>query len=167
MGYIPENYLHSTGTPRTIFLSFIALLMAAVALLTAYARLNHLYVISIMLGFVFGAHWSLLPAITSDVFGLKHFAANYTTLQIAPALGSLLLASRLTGWLYDEAAKRHGDVHVCIGQDCFQKAFMILSGLAAVSSLASLIATARSRVVYRVIHEHLHHVDEAEGHVTP
>lgn len=47
----------------------------------------------------------------SDLFGLKHFAANYTTLQFAPAMGSYLLATEVTGWLYDRAAEAHGDIH--------------------------------------------------------
>jgi hypothetical protein len=47
----------------------------------------------------------------SDLFGLKHFAANYTTLQFAPAIGSYLLATEVTGWLYDRAAEAHGDIH--------------------------------------------------------
>jgi hypothetical protein len=53
----------------------------------------------------------LLPAACSDLFGLKHFAANYTTLQFAPAMGSYLLATEVTGWLYDRAAEAHGDIH--------------------------------------------------------
>jgi hypothetical protein len=53
----------------------------------------------------------LLLACCSDLFGLKHFAANYTTLQFAPAMGSYLLATEVTGWLYDRAAEAHGDIH--------------------------------------------------------
>eukprot|EP00878_Enallax_costatus_P019833 GHUV01020938.1.p1 GENE.GHUV01020938.1~~GHUV01020938.1.p1 ORF type:complete len:645 (+),score=182.60 GHUV01020938.1:242-2176(+) len=82
MGYIPEQHLHARGTPRTMFLTLTAALTAASCLAVAYANLSHLYVISILLGLAFGAHWSLLPSITSDLFGLKHFAANYTTLQV-------------------------------------------------------------------------------------
>jgi hypothetical protein len=53
----------------------------------------------------------------SDLFGLKHFAANYTTLQFAPAMGSYLLATEVTGWLYDRAAAAHGDIHQ-VGCSC-------------------------------------------------
>lgn len=83
MGYIPEQHLHARGTPRTMFLTLTAAITAAACLAVAYANLSHLYVISLLLGMAFGAHWSLLPAITSDLFGLKHFAANYTTLQVS------------------------------------------------------------------------------------
>lgn len=64
MGYVPEQYLHSRGTPRTVFLTITAVMLALAALVTAYATVGHLYVISLLLGAAFGAHWSLLPAIT-------------------------------------------------------------------------------------------------------
>jgi hypothetical protein len=64
MGYVPEQYLHSQGTPRTVFLTLTAVMLTLAALATAYASVGHLYVISLLLGSAFGAHWSLLPAIT-------------------------------------------------------------------------------------------------------
>eukprot|EP00879_Flechtneria_rotunda_P016105 GHRR01016846.1.p1 GENE.GHRR01016846.1~~GHRR01016846.1.p1 ORF type:complete len:649 (+),score=200.09 GHRR01016846.1:867-2813(+) len=166
MGYIPEQHLHARGTPRTLFLTLTAAVTAACSLAVAYADIGHLYVISILLGVAFGAHWSLLPAISSDLFGLKHFAPNYTTLQFAPAIGSYLLATRLTGWLYDRAAVQHGDPHECIGPDCFREAFLILAGLAAVSSLACSIATSRSKSTYTAISMHLRVVHLAETRTT-
>jgi hypothetical protein len=63
MGYIPEQHLHSKGTPRTLFLTITAAATSASSLAVAYASLSHLYIISILLGLAFGAHWSLLPAI--------------------------------------------------------------------------------------------------------
>jgi MFS family permease len=82
MGYIPEQWLHTRGTPRTFFLVGVAAVLAGVSLGAAFATLPSLYFISLCMGLTFGAHWSLLPAITSDIFGLLHFAANYTTLQV-------------------------------------------------------------------------------------
>ena len=82
--------------------------------------------------------------------------------QFAPAAGSYLLATRLTGWLYDKAAAEHGDPHECIGPDCFRAAFLLLSGLAVVSSLACSIATSRSRRAYLALAVHLRQVDIAE-----
>ena len=31
-----------------------------------------------------GAHWSLMPALTSELFGLQHFASNYSLVQVCP-----------------------------------------------------------------------------------
>lgn len=64
MGYIPEQHLHARGTPRTVFLTLTAAVTAVSCLAVAYANLSHLYIISVLLGMAFGAHWSLLPAIT-------------------------------------------------------------------------------------------------------
>eukprot|EP00878_Enallax_costatus_P018911 GHUV01019934.1.p2 GENE.GHUV01019934.1~~GHUV01019934.1.p2 ORF type:complete len:129 (+),score=36.51 GHUV01019934.1:1262-1648(+) len=81
--------------------------------------------------------------------------------QFAPAAGGYLLATRLTGWLYDTAAARHGDSHECIGPDCFRVAFLLLSAVAAISSVACSVATARSRVAYEMIAAQLSKVDSA------
>ena len=99
MGYIPEQWLHTRGTPRTFFLVGLAAVLAAVSFGAAYANLASLYFISLCMGLSFGAHWSLLPAITSDVFGLLHFAANYTTLQVG-GMGS----PALTWFLWEKGA---------------------------------------------------------------
>jgi hypothetical protein len=48
-------------------------------------------------------------------YGLRHFASNYTTLQLAPALGSYALATLLAGWLYDREAQRQGNSSPCGG----------------------------------------------------
>ena len=32
-----------------------------------------------------GAHWSLMPALTSELFGLQHFASNYSLVQVRQA----------------------------------------------------------------------------------
>jgi hypothetical protein len=64
MGAVPESALHARGTPRTLFLALTAAALAAAALANAYASLGGQYVISLALGAAFGAHWSLLPAIT-------------------------------------------------------------------------------------------------------
>lgn len=152
MGYIPEHYLHARATPRSYFLVAIAALTTAVAAFLSVARLAQLYVASLLVGFAFGAHWSLIPAITSDMFGLKHFAANYTTLQIAPAVGSFFLATRLAGYVYDKHAGGHDARHACIGPDCFHDTFMILALLAAAATLCSLLVAARTKQLYARIH---------------
>lgn len=81
-GFFPETRLRRAGTPRTAFLVLSAAATAAVALWAAFARLQQLYALSVVAGFVFGAHWSLVPAITADIFGLKSFGTNYTLVQV-------------------------------------------------------------------------------------
>lgn len=79
---MPERALHAAGVPRPLFLIFVSLLTAAVALLCAYASLAALYSAALLAGLAFGGHWSLAPALACDFFGLRHFASNYCLLQV-------------------------------------------------------------------------------------
>lgn len=83
---MPERALHAVGLPRPLFLIFVSLLTAAVAVLCAYASLAALYPAAFLAGFAFGGHWSLAPALACDFFGLRHFASNYCLLQVRPPL---------------------------------------------------------------------------------
>jgi hypothetical protein len=90
--------------------------------------------------------------------------------QLAPACGSYLLATWLTGHLYDQAATAGGDIHACTGHDCFGPAFRILTAGSAVSTCLCVYAAVRSRGVYRLVAGHLQHVrgaatQEAAGEV--
>lgn len=80
--YIPERLLHAQGTPRCIFLVFISGLTALVVCCNAFATLLLLFPASIMAGLAFGALWSLMATLTSEFFGLHHFASNYTFVQV-------------------------------------------------------------------------------------
>jgi hypothetical protein len=42
-----------------------------VSLATAYASLEALYPAAVLMGLLFGSHWSLVPAICSDLFGAR------------------------------------------------------------------------------------------------
>ena len=62
--------------------------------------------------------WQVL---TSELFGLTHFASNHSVMHLAPTIGGLLLSALLAGNLYDEAGKSHGDPRgSCFGQDCYR-----------------------------------------------
>ncbi|KAK9836313.1 hypothetical protein WJX81_004629 [Elliptochloris bilobata] len=127
-GYIPERMLHERGTPRPLFLVGAGLGTAAIAALAAFADLRALYPITILAGAAFGAHWSLMPALTSELFGLRHFASNYSLVQFAPAVGSFGMATKLAGYLYDREAgveaEEEGEERTCIGVHCYRAAFL-------------------------------------------
>jgi hypothetical protein len=100
-GYFPERLLHTRGTPRLLFLPLVSALMAATCAGLACARLPALFPLAAASGFAFGGHWSLFPALVSELFGLARFAANYTLAQLAPAAGSFGLALGLAGRMYE------------------------------------------------------------------
>ena len=80
--YIPERLLHARGTPRCIFLILMSALTALVVFFNAFASLALLFPASIMAGLAFGGLWSLMATLTSEFFGLHHFASNYTFVQV-------------------------------------------------------------------------------------
>lgn len=59
-------------------------------------------------------------------------------LQMGPALGGYLLATVLTGKLYDQVARRHGDSLFCIGADCYMMTWAVLGGLNLVVLLGTI-----------------------------
>jgi hypothetical protein len=101
-GFLPELLLANHGIPRPASLSAVAAATAGINLACATTTsVRFLFPIAITYGVAFGAYWCLVPAISSEVFGLSAFASVYTALIFAPALGCWLLAAQLAGRLYD------------------------------------------------------------------
>ena len=80
---------------RTAFLVGVAGLTSAVCLLCAAASLQLLWVAAPLAGFAFGCHWSLMPPLASELFGLRSFATLYCLLQSATTLGTYAFATKL------------------------------------------------------------------------
>ncbi|KAK9818151.1 hypothetical protein WJX72_007867 [[Myrmecia] bisecta] len=149
-GYIPERTLHLWGVPRSFFLVVVAAASTMVAAWAAVASVQALSAVAFVWGFAYGGHWSLMPALASEVFGLTHFATNYCLLQMATSIGSYTLATKLAGYLYQQSVTRHGDSdNICLGQDCFRLTFLIAAGLGLLSTLLATILLYRTRGLYR------------------
>jgi hypothetical protein len=43
---------------------------------------GQLYPAVLAMGLAYGAQWSMMPALASELFGLTHFAMNYGVLQV-------------------------------------------------------------------------------------
>ncbi|KXZ55188.1 hypothetical protein GPECTOR_3g333 [Gonium pectorale] len=136
-GVLSESLLRRHGTPRTLCLLAASCLTLLGVGGAAASELPDLYGTCLVAGLAFGAHWGLIPAITSDLFGLTHFGSNYTGLQLGPAVGGYLLSTVLTGKLYDRAARRHGGELFCLGADCYFDTWCVLGGL----NLLALLGT--------------------------
>ncbi len=83
-GVLSETALRRYGTPRTFLLSVVSCLtlLGVVGAALSGEAIAGLYGTSLLAGVAFGAHWGLVPAITSDLFGLQYFGSNYTGLQV-------------------------------------------------------------------------------------
>jgi MFS family permease len=149
-------------------------LMASAHLLFAFAVPGSLYVGSVILGISYGIHFSTMVPTASELFGWKHFGVIYNFLTMASPLGSFLFSGVITGYLYDQEAKKkiapdarivdtflnnlhnnynvvdddHVQVLECIGAHCFKVTFIIMACVCGLGVLVSIVLTIRIRRVY-------------------
>ncbi|KAJ7522912.1 hypothetical protein O6H91_18G031100 [Diphasiastrum complanatum] len=173
-GFVSEQFLHSKGIPRPAFIAIALAIMCLGHLIIASAQPGALYIGLVVVGICYGSQWSLMPATTSEIFGLQHFGTLFNTIAIASPIGSYLLSVRLAGYIYDqEARKEHGD-HVtvqlrsplselispqeqsCHGAHCFRLTFIIMAIVCLFGCGIATILTARTKGFYKEIFEKLH-----------
>ena len=70
-------------------------LLAVTTMLTGVADVSMLWVTSPICGLLYGANWSLMPALASEFFGLSHFGVNYCVLSTSIGIGSFLVSNVL------------------------------------------------------------------------
>lgn len=64
-------------------------------MLTGVADVSMLWITSPICGLLYGANWSLMPALASEFFGLSHFGVNYCVLSTSIGIGSFLVSNVL------------------------------------------------------------------------
>lgn len=172
-GYVSEYYMKQYATPRPLFLLFVQVVMAVAHLLFASSVPALLYLASILVGLAHGAHWTLMVATSSELFGLKHFGALYNTLSISATVGSYLLSVKLAGYIYDRqvaaiqaAALATGKIltgpQKCIGPQCFRSTFLVMAGVCGLGCLALSCLVAHTRKVYKDLYK----LQQAKDHLT-
>ena len=128
-----------------------------------------MYVGTLLVGLGYGAHWAIVPAAASELFGLKKFGALYNFLTLANPAGSLVFSGIIASSIYDTEAEKQAQEHhhgpqvarsllstvlsldeplKCDGSICFFLTSMIMSGLCVIAVLLSMILVYRTRVVY-------------------
>ncbi|GBG85457.1 hypothetical protein CBR_g40099 [Chara braunii] len=158
-GYASDLFTRR-GVPRPLLLAMASSLMIVTLFFLASGAL---LTGSILVGLSFGAYWSLVPAVASDLFGLEHFGAVYKAVASALPFGALILSAKITGSLYDQEVVHYckslgGDVgiakcmeeHTCYGHACFAKALVILGGVCIASISAAALLTWRTQKFYRM-----------------
>eukprot|EP00243_Klebsormidium_subtile_P011987 TRINITY_DN706_c0_g1_i2.p1 TRINITY_DN706_c0_g1~~TRINITY_DN706_c0_g1_i2.p1 ORF type:complete len:601 (+),score=104.52 TRINITY_DN706_c0_g1_i2:271-2073(+) len=150
-----EELLHKYGVPRPYFLVAASSTMCLAQALLAYANLGALYSCVLLVGFSYGCHLSLLPTITSELFGLTHFGTLYNFFGLSMATGSFLLSTCLAGYFYDHNSD--AALTVCMGPQCFRPTFLICSGVCCSAVFASLLLVKRTRKSYRSEYRRLKH----------
>mmetsp|Transcript_19536 Transcript_19536/g.49144 ORF Transcript_19536/g.49144 Transcript_19536/m.49144 type:complete len:265 (-) Transcript_19536:634-1428(-) len=155
LGEASQRLLVARGTPRPAFLALSCVLTTAACVVNSHGSLGALYAGAVAGGFAFGSFWSLMPAVLSEIFGTRFFATIYSSICTAPGLGSLLLATGLTSYVYESKAKDHGTGTTCAGPDCFRGAFFLIGLMSLCGMSLSLIVVAKTRARYQLIHRWL------------
>ena len=119
---------------------------------------GEIYVVTLLIGLGYGAHWAIVPAAASELFGLKSFGALYNFLTLASPAGSLIFSGVIASGIYDYYAEKQAamlavplkddDSLTCEGSICYSITFGMLSGLCIIATALSLIVVHRTKRVY-------------------
>ncbi|XP_073040926.1 protein NUCLEAR FUSION DEFECTIVE 4-like isoform X3 [Primulina eburnea] len=156
-GYFSENIVQKYAYPRPVAMAIAQLIMAMGHFSFAMGWAGAMYVGTLLVGLGYGAHWAIVPATASELFGLKKFGALYNFLTLANPAGSLIFSGIIASSIYDSEAEKQAR-HVissstkealkCYGAICFFLTSLIMSGLCILAVVLSMILVHRTRPVY-------------------
>ena len=144
-GYVSDYFLQTRGWARPFFMVITLMIMSIGYLVIASGLQGALYVGSVVVGICYGSQWSLMPTITSEIFGVGHMGSIFNTITIASPVGSYIFSVRVVGYIYDKEASEGS---ICIGTHCFMLSFLIMASATVLGSLAALVLFFRTRNYY-------------------
>ncbi|XP_075499380.1 protein NUCLEAR FUSION DEFECTIVE 4-like [Primulina tabacum] len=168
-GYISEKIVREYAYPRHATMAGAQVLMAFGHFFFAMGWPGAMYVGTLLVGVGYGAHWAIVPAAASELFGLKKFGVLYNFLTLANPAGSLVFSGVIASSIYDREAERqaHNAPHIyhsmmssfsrflylgeplkCHGAICFFLTFLIMSGFCIIAAVLSMILVYRTKIVY-------------------
>ncbi|CAB4311314.1 unnamed protein product [Prunus armeniaca] len=147
-GYVSDYLLHTRGWARPLLMALTLATMAAGHIVISSGFSGNLYVGSILVGICYGSQWSLMPTITSEIFGIRHMGTIFNTISIASPIGSYIFSVRVIGYIYDKEASAEDS---CNGTHCFMLSFLIMASVAFFGFLIALGLFFRTRRFYSSI----------------
>ncbi|KAE8695718.1 ZNF511 protein [Hibiscus syriacus] len=168
-GYFSEIVVRDHAYPRPIAIAVAQLVMAVGHVFFAMGWPGAMYIGTLLIGLGYGAHWAIVPAAASELFGLKKFGALYNFLTLANPAGSLVFSGIIASSIYDREAEKQAHQHnvqsqisglsfsglfgqdeplKCEGSICFFLTSMIMSGFCIVAAVLSVILVYRTKTVY-------------------
>ncbi|KAK3036437.1 hypothetical protein RJ639_030036 [Escallonia herrerae] len=168
-GYYSEIIVRDYAYPRPVAMAAAQVIMAIGHFFIAMGWPGAMYVGTLLIGLGYGAHWAIVPAAASELFGLKKFGALYNFLTLANPAGSLVFSGLIASSIYDMEAERQAQEHhhnqqklrsiylgflnleeplKCEGAICFCLTSLIMSGLCIVAVVLSMILVYRTKIVY-------------------
>ncbi|KAL0335672.1 UNVERIFIED_CONTAM: hypothetical protein Scaly_1438600 [Sesamum calycinum] len=145
-GYISDVLMHMKGWARPLFMTLTLAAMTAGHVIVGSGFPGNLYVGSVLVGVCYGSQWSLMPTITSEIFGVQHMGTIFNTIAIASPLGSYILSVRVIGYIYDKEGSGVGNS--CTGTHCFMLSFFILACVSLFGFLVALALMVKTRGIY-------------------
>ncbi|EOY22495.1 Major facilitator protein [Theobroma cacao] len=165
-GYFSETIIRKYAFPRPVAMAVVQVIMAFGLLYYALGWPGQIYVTTVLTGLGYGAHWAIVPASASELFGLKSFGALYNFLALASPAGSLIFSGAIASGIYDYYAEkqaslrqpvsgslltiplRDDDSLTCEGSICYSLTCALMSGVCMAAMVLSLIVVYRTRSVY-------------------
>ncbi|WCJ36271.1 Major facilitator superfamily protein [Euphorbia peplus] len=163
-GYFSEAVIRNFAYPRPVAMAVVQVIMAIGLFYYAMGWPGEIYVVSILIGLGYGAHWAIVPAAASELFGLKSFGALYNFLTLSSTAGSLIFSGVIGSGIYDYYAEKQAGVRylssgtvlklqteeslTCVGSICYSITCGIMSGFCIIAMILSLIVVHRTRGVY-------------------
>ena len=108
----------------------VCLAMAGAQATLSFGSAGLLYPCLLLVGSCFGATFSNVAALATDLYGAKHIGANYGFIDMAPIAGSYAFATGLIALFYpgdlsDGDDDDDSDSAECVGAHCFRVIFWI------------------------------------------
>ncbi|XP_027168533.1 protein NUCLEAR FUSION DEFECTIVE 4-like [Coffea eugenioides] len=145
-GYASDIFLHRRGWARPLLMALTLAAMTAGHVVIASGFSGNLFIGSVLVGVCYGSQWSLMPTITSEIFGVRHLGTIFNTIAVASPIGSYVLSVRVIGYIYDRHAA--GEENTCYGKYCFMSSFFILASVTVLGFLVALALFFRTRRFY-------------------
>ncbi|CAI9267311.1 unnamed protein product [Lactuca saligna] len=80
-GYFSEIIVRKYAYPRPIAMGVVQVVMAGSLFYYAIGAPGAIYIVSVVIGLCYGAHWAIFPSTASELFGLKSFVEFMTMKQ--------------------------------------------------------------------------------------
>ncbi|KAB1216692.1 putative transporter MCH1 [Morella rubra] len=148
-GYASDYLLHTRGWGRPFLMAVTLATMAAGHVVIAAGFPGNLYLGSILVGICYGSQWSLMPTITSEIFGVKHMGTIFNTIAIASPVGSYIFSVKVIAYIYDKEASSEDDT--CVGTHCFMLSFLVMASVAFLGFLVAAALFFRTRRFYQLV----------------
>ncbi|GAB4845550.1 hypothetical protein Ancab_038955 [Ancistrocladus abbreviatus] len=148
-GYISDYILHIKGWARPVFIAVTLPIMSLGHSVIASGMPGALYTGSVLVGVCYGSQWSLMPTITSEIFGVADMGTIFNMITIAGPIGSYILSVRVVGYIYDREAT--GEGNTCTGVHCFMLSFIIMASVTLIGSVVAIVLFFRTKDFYKQV----------------